>query len=494
MRIFPLVIVVASSFACATIARGAVEWQLGGDDQPTVIRIAVTPVAAAKIAPLVASGTQDGNGAPIYREAIGLYEAARQKHVLLTEDELARWNDPMKPLDPAAAAKVDAWLADLKPALDKAVAATQMRSCDWQFGEDKLRGLDYFTVDASVFDSMRKLSRAVNLQARRAIAQKRFDDALSDVRVNVRMARDLVTCKLLLCGLIGAQILEISGHTTLELMAAPGAPSISQSLGALPRPLIDLRPGIKFELASGYQLFPLIDRPETTERTPQQWNEELRRTLERLLEISAMNAEQPTGARLAPGHVVMGIAYSMGGYTHARRMLLSEGMSAEQIEPLAVGKVIALGAARAYRKREQAHAALLDLPYQEFVRRRAALEQQLDEEHRQSLAVASDRILPIAELVIGPATVGYSRQVGLDRSWAALEVVAALRAHAAANGGKLPASLADVKAVNVPVNPATGEAFAYRLDGERAVLELPRSDGFPDGYRYEISIAPPAAP
>ena len=39
----------------------------------------------------------------------------------LTDEQLSAWHNITKPLDPAAIAQVDDWLADLKPTLDKAV-------------------------------------------------------------------------------------------------------------------------------------------------------------------------------------------------------------------------------------------------------------------------------------------------------------------------------------------------------------------------------------
>ena len=65
----------------------------------------------------------------------------------------------------------------------------------------------------------------------------------------------------------------------------------------------------------------------------------------------------------------------------------------------------------------------------------------------------------------------------------------AIRLHAAETGN-LPASLDEVTVVPVPKNPVTNEDYAYRLDGDTAVLELPASDGFPNvAYRYEIILA-----
>jgi hypothetical protein len=70
-----------------------------------------------------------------------------------------------------------------------------------------------------------------------------------------------------------------------------------------------------------------------------------------------------------------------------------------------------------------------------------------------------------------------------------MRVIEALRMYASGHDGRLPASLSDVKEVVVPLNPATGEPFEYRLDGQMAVLELPASDGVRIGCRYEITIA-----
>ncbi|MCC7476516.1 MAG: hypothetical protein IT425_14080, partial [Pirellulales bacterium] len=73
---------------------------------------------------------------------------------------------------------------------------------------------------------------------------------------------------------------------------------------------------------------------------------------------------------------------------------------------------------------------------------------------------------------------------------ASLRVIEALRMHAANHNRQLPKSLDEITAVPVPLNPATGKSFVYRLDGKTAILELPPSDGFPFANRwYEIQIA-----
>ena len=61
--------------------------------------------------------------------------------------------------------------------------------------------------------------------------------------------------------------------------------------------------------------------------------------------------------------------------------------------------------------------------------------------------------------------------------------------HAAANGGKLPATLADVTVVPVPLDPVTGKPFDYRLEGDDGRPGRPGAQRVaPPGIDYRISI------
>jgi hypothetical protein len=60
----------------------------------------------------------------------------------------------------------------------------------------------------------------------------------------------------------------------------------------------------------------------------------------------------------------------------------------------------------------------------------------------------------------------------LERSFAALRCVEAVRLYAAGQG-KLPGSLNDVTQVPLPVCPITGKPFEYRLQGDKALLSAP---------------------
>jgi hypothetical protein len=71
---------------------------------------------------------------------------------------------------------------------------------------------------------------------------------------------------------------------------------------------------------------------------------------------------------------------------------------------------------------------------------------------------------------LGRAT---DRFAELDRQFAMLRCVEAIRLHAAHHGLELPGSLDEIKVVPVPADPMTGLPFIYRLNGRTIVLDAP---------------------
>ena len=70
--------------------------------------------------------------------------------------------------------------------------------------------------------------------------------------------------------------------------------------------------------------------------------------------------------------------------------------------------------------------------------------------------------------------------IRLDRQLDALQCIEAIRLYAAAHEGKLPASLEAITEAPVPLDPATGKPFVYKVDGDSATLSAPVPPGGPD--------------
>ena len=76
--------------------------------------------------------------------------------------------------------------------------------------------------------------------------------------------------------------------------------------------------------------------------------------------------------------------------------------------------------------------------------------------------------------------------VRLDRMFDALQCVEAIRLHAEAHGGALPASLEAMADAPAPLDPATGKPFVYKKEGDTATLSAPIPPGAPFHGSYLI--------
>jgi hypothetical protein len=84
----------------------------------------------------------------------------------------------------------------------------------------------------------------------------------------------------------------------------------------------------------------------------------------------------------------------------------------------------------------------------------------------------------------------------LDRRFAALRCVEAVRLYAARKG-RLPAALADLTEVPAPADPVSGKPFEYKVSGNVATLAVPPPPArkLPPGtVNYEVSLRPPEKP
>jgi hypothetical protein len=80
----------------------------------------------------------------------------------------------------------------------------------------------------------------------------------------------------------------------------------------------------------------------------------------------------------------------------------------------------------------------------------------------------------------------------LDRQFAALRGLEAIRLYAAEHKGQLPAKLEEIKNIPIPVCPVTGQPFAYRRTGENtAILSAPSAQTVAPSLKplsYELTL------
>jgi hypothetical protein len=433
---------------------------------------------------------ESGNAAPYYYRAFEEYNRVMQirRKEFDDDEELSRWYGTGAEATPISELPLEKVHAAAFPW--DSVASTELRNamrrsdCDWQLEVEELRGPEVIAFFLDEFQQGRNVARMLSLQSRLAIAEHRYDAAIDATRMIYRLAVDTAKVPFLVNALIGIAEASMANGTATDLIASPGSPNLYWALSELPQPLINLRPAARFEIDFGPRIFPFIHKAETSDRSPQEWNRLLTQSMRDLAAVGdgSIPAQTDVGAGLSA------TAFALVGYPHAKASLIAQGMDAERVEAMAVGQVMAIYTERNYQQFANDFEKLWYVPFWEMRSRYEAIERRLAK--ATALSGGEDReVLPIVSQLLPAVHWARTAQVRLERDIAALRVIEALRMYAASHAGGLPKSLDEVTEVPVPLNPATGKPFVYRLDGRTAILELPKSDGFP-GYnrRYEIQI------
>jgi hypothetical protein len=370
--------------------------------------------------------------------------------------------------------------------------ATSRRDCNWELNVDQIHGPEIISFELEEFQRSRDIGRAIALRARLAIAERRYDEAIDAMRINIRLGRNVANVPFLVCGLVGIAIEGIGNGPLLEFISSPESPNLYWALTELPEPLIDLRPAARFEMDFGPRMFPFIHNAETTDHSPQEWNRLLTRTLRDLKDTGGMptlfGSSSATGDAVAAG--LTATAVGLAGYSQAKTRLIAEGMDRASVGKMAVGQVIAIYTERNYRRFADDWENLWQVPFAQSEKVARRLSQKV-EAARPFSGGENCEILPMVSLLLPALQASRQAQVRLDREVASLRVIEALRMYAAGHEGRLPERLEDIDQVPVPANPATGKPFLYRFAGATAILELPPSDRVASGNRrYEIQIVP----
>jgi hypothetical protein len=347
----------------------------------------------------------------------------------------------------------------------------QCEDADWQYPVEEDR---YLTLlpDAQ---QQRQFARLLVADARGRIARGDFDGTLRTLKVGYAMARHSADAPFIVTGLVGVAIGDMMSDCVLELIQQPGAPNLYWSLTYLPAPFLDTRPIFEGEmLAVGYA-FPPLRNADYSVSDPGYWRRQLEKMAELHAEYFVMEPDEE--ARFRREMVVR----LLRGYPLAKRALIEQGMTPEEVEAMAVGQVILLHTARQFDEARDDLLGCVLLPYwQARPHVHELAERMMRAGHRWEEA------LPLCDEYFPGVEVGSAAFARLDRRIAELRLFEALRLYGASHGGRLPERLEDL-GVPIPIDPITGKPFAYRLDGDVAHVDGPPMPGKP--CRYEIRLA-----
>lgn len=428
-----------------------------------------------------------GNAAQYYYRANLFYQTWDKARDRKFYDQFDKWIK--SPPDQLPKEKVRKVLSQFESTYQALKTAAYREHCYWDWRMQDLRGSDTIAFMLPEAQESRELARILALKARLEISEGRYDDALETFRIGYKQAIDVAIPPTIINDLIGIAISSIMNDQLIEMINSPNSPNLYWAIAQFPRPFIEMQPALEYERSMPVKMFPFLLDPETAERSPEQW----KRIIVSAMQKAAANDLIPgidkdpkkKDLRSEEGATKM----IMGGYPRARLGLIESGYSQEKVDAMSVGQVIAIYQAQIYRYTSHEMFKWANLP---FAQAYQGMKRTNDHLKKEGYLTSSDdrkEIIPIASSLLPAVMQARTATARLQTRMAGIQVLEAIRMHAAEKNGQLPKSLDQISVVPVPNDPSTGKPFAYRLQGDKAVLDVVVSKEFPQvNWKFEITL------
>jgi len=345
-------------------------------------------------------------------------------------------------------------------ALTQADYGARLDTPDWQVLE-RLQS-DGVELTQPELPPLRLLAESLQIRFRTEIARKDFDAAVATAKTMFALARHLGESPSPAASRLGIDVAGLALDTVEEMIQQPGCPNLYWALTELPAPLVDIRKGLQGHRAqTDRELAPVRGDAPLTEAE--------------LDEVVGRLAGRASFARVQAGLPPLNLRKTItdraadAAYLKAARTRLADGglreAAAALLPPL---QVVLVEEKQAFEARRDDELKLVGLPPADVERLAVKREAGLNVLFADLLPKAADARLAQARL---------EQRVGVLRH------VEALRMSAAARGGRLPETPADVT-VPLPTDPFTGKPFGYAVKDGVATLTAAGAKGL----RYEVSI------
>jgi hypothetical protein len=335
-------------------------------------------------------------------------------------------------------------------------AGARSEQCDWGLTKElRKKGSAELSLDVR---GTHAIAMFLAVRARFEMAQGRPDKAVRTLQTGFAVARQLAENSTLLSAPDAIDCASLMVTQLEEFIQQPGSPNLYWSLTDLPRPFIDLRKGMQGERVGVYGNFPGMAEAAADLNakpfTPEQVEKALQFVGDQNNDLLRGIDKAQLALRLAPQHEA------------AKKILIDQGRPKELVDampPFQVGLLVGL---RRYDQILDEYMKLESLPYNEGRLRIEEAEKQVDEMYKDNGAP----VIPRPKDFVSSVPWVFACRAQIDRRIAALRCVEAVRLYAGDHDGKLPSSLEDIKDTPLPLDPATGKAFDYKLVGDRAFL------------------------
>jgi hypothetical protein len=359
------------------------------------------------------------------------------------------------------------------PLLKELDRAARRQYCDWDLvTRAREEGIGMLLPD---IQSFRMFAPMLAVRARLELADGDFNKAERSLQTGIAFGRHLGDSPTLIQSLVAAAVTTVMLDQVEQWVRTPNSPNLYWALTNLPQPFVDLRKAYESERMLIDNLLP-------------GFREALAKRSAEPLTPSAIAALQVKLVQLPDQNLsLVATFFVMKKYAQAKEYLQTHGWSAENVEALPAVQAVLLAEVATYDRLYDEMIKWVGVPYPLA---HAGLDK-ADHILRREIVSSGSPSFSLAGLLI-PATIKVMETSNrLDRRIAALRAVEAIRIFAAIHG-RLPTSLSEITEVPVPVNPATGAAFAYVSDGATATLSVAAESTRPqaawNSFQYEITI------
>jgi hypothetical protein len=391
-----------------------------------------------------------GDAAPIYKRVIEVMGKVPAD----TVEQMREWAD--MPRDTFPRNDVRKFLEPRKEMFRLLEQGARCDRCDFGFAE-RLRKAG---INATLpeLQEMRNLVLFLSLRLRLEIGEGKWDDAVRTIQTGLAMARHTGESPTLIAYLVGVSMTAMMLKQVDEFIQYPEAPNLYWALTDLPKPFLDIRPAFYGEQLGVYGTFPgiadAIGNPKAGPLSPKQVQDCVEALGSLMTDVFKFKSE-----------ILLGVAIRTKHET-AQHALIAQGRPREMVEKMPHVQVALLHALSQLDLLSDDMRKWHSLPYWEAAPYYRDFPNRLREVTRNSTDAPA---LPLARYLIPAMDRVFAARARLDRKIAALRCLEAIRLHTT-HSAKLPASLALIKDVPIPVDPMTGKLFEYHLSAEMATL------------------------
>lgn len=412
----------------------------------------------------------DGNAVGVYTKALMILGFSRRE----ISEKIDNWLKT--PLDEFPRDEAREILTKYREVLEYIDIAARRSQCHWDPPMDKI-----LMMYAPEIQGARFPARLIALRTRLHIAEGNYEEALASLATGYSMAQQIAEQPLIVGGLVGTAIAEIMTIQLETLVTQPGAPSLYWAITAMPEPFIELKRSVYAEAAAFDQvldeMLPELQPSQRDQLAASELSGLVPKIEPALYELYQLFEpyRQPKLSKEEAFDLLQKAA------PQAKKDLLARGHKKDEVESLKPGEAVVWDLFEMYRARRKQ----LKWLHVSYWQAREALERPEAVAARSS---KSGELTSLVDALFPPAEIYCYSQVVRQQRLAVVRCLEAIRLHAALNGGRLPAKLEAIEEVPVPINPATGTAFPYRLDGDVAILQ---TEGLkPEHQRqYRIRVA-----